>query len=69
MVHGELEDQCQTHPAGVALSAGTNQVNSPRFLKSPTLRVLTCVSPFSTASMGSRRDAFAQLGEEQTLYP
>ena len=27
MVHGELEDQCQSHPAGAALSAGTNQVN------------------------------------------
>ena len=27
MVQGELEDQCQSHPAGAALSAGTNQVN------------------------------------------
>ena len=27
MVHGELEDQCQSHPAGAVLSAETNQVN------------------------------------------
>ena len=35
MVQGELEDQCQSHPAGTALSAGTNQVNFTRPLIRP----------------------------------
>ena len=62
MVHGELEDQCQSHPAGVALSAGTNQVNHPPFLKSPTLRVLSCVSPFFYSKYGIQTRCVCSTG-------
>ena len=62
MVHGELEDQCQSHPAGAALSAGTNQVNSPRFLKSPTLRVLSRISPFFYSKCGIQTRCVCSTG-------